>query len=196
MLACSSIAPLKAAVLTNNIVLTRYLFGDDAIYQVTQPGDKGLFALGITTNSPGHYTISSAGIAELYSVHSAYFGLEFTPSYVQGDVPLLNNSASPPWSFQVSLAIGQSVLLAYWDDRYDNFPNPSTFMIPDESDGYGWFRLVRTPTGLDILDSATAVGGGIVVGTYSQIPEPTIGSLLTMAGLTSLALRDKFRNRS
>jgi len=31
MLAGSPVAPLRASVLTNNIVLNRYLFGDDAI---------------------------------------------------------------------------------------------------------------------------------------------------------------------
>ena len=194
MLAIGAVSPLSAAVLTNNIVYGPK-FGSDAIYQVTQPGPNGLFALSVIINQPGQFTIGYSGIAELFSVHSASFGLEFTPSYVRSDAPLLNN-LNNPGSFQLSLGLGESVLLAYWDDYYGNFPNPSSFGIPDEYDGYGWFRLTRTLTGLKVLDSATAIGGGIVVGTYTQIPEPTIVKILALAVVGILALGRRLKQRS
>ena len=180
----SHFTSLRATVLTNNIGFNSIL-GFTVLKQVTQPGENGLFALSITTNQPGQYTFSYAGVAELYSVHAASFGLEFTPSFVRGSTPLLNNMDNPG-SFQLSLGVGQSVLLAYWDDLYGPFPNPSTFGVPDDYDGYGWFKLTRTLRGLTVSDSATAIGGGIVVGTYTQIPEPaSLGLVLpALFGLT------------
>lgn len=179
---------VKAAVLTNNIQIGSLSNFGQELFQVTQPGQNGLFALLISSNQPGQYTMSAWGIAELYSVHSAFSGLEFTPSYVRGSAPLLNNMNNPG-SFQFSLGIGQSILFAYWDDLYGPFPNPSAFMVPDEYDGYGWFQLTRTFRGLTVSGSATAVGGGIIVGTYTQIPEPSVATVFVLVAVGVLVWR-------
>lgn len=159
----------RAEVLPNNIRI--FPSNPPVTYElrhVVQPGFDHLFLISVFGNDP-QYTFGGGGIAEYYSVHSASFGLEFTPSYVLGDAPLMSNYSNP-FSFQLSLALGQSVLLAYWDDlRVIN----STLNAPDEKDTYGWFQLTRTQAGLIVSDSATALGRGIIVGTYTQIPEPS-----------------------
>jgi hypothetical protein len=188
----SAFTSLRAAVLTNNIVIDSS-WGFTLLSQVTQPagpgGGHGSFAIYVTDVGPGQYLFSYAGIAELYSVHNASFGQEFTPAYVLTNTPLLHN-LNNPGSFEISLLLGQSILLSYWDDYYDNYSGlgNSTPGIPDPYDGYGWFRLSRTPAGLIVSDSATAVGGGIVVGTYTQVPEPSVMTLF-LAGFGVLARR-------
>lgn len=125
----------------------------------------------------GQYRLDYYGIAEAYSVHAASAGLTFTPAYVIGDTPLLNNNNNPG-EFQFSLNVGQSILLAYWDNALYQFgssqPGSPGAPGPDEFDAYGWFQLTRTVSGLAIADSATAIGRGIFVGTYNAVPEPTI----------------------
>ncbi len=134
----------------------------------------GFFVLNLATISAGNYRLSYYGIAELYSVHAASFGAAFTPAYVAGNAPLLNNN-NMPGSYQFSLGLGQSMLFGYWDDAVSGgSPLPGgTPNIPDSTDAYGWFRLTRQVSGVVIADSATAMGGGILAGTYTAVPEPT-----------------------
>lgn len=171
----------QGTIVPNNIV-----FGQPAapppgtyIMQSQYPGDAGgLFALSLTTVGVGQYQINYYGIAEAYSIHAASQGLAFTPAYVSGATPLLDNGGSNPGQYQFSLAVGQSLLLAYWDNAGYQFNSPQPGApgnpAPDNYDAYGWFRLTRHPlNGIVIADSATAMGGGIIVGTYTAVPEPS-----------------------
>jgi hypothetical protein len=186
----------QGTIVPNNIV-----FGQPAapppgtyIMQSQYPGDAGgLFALSLTTVGVGQYQINSYGIAEAYSVHTATQGLAFTPAYVSGAVPLLDNGGSNPGQYQFSLAVGQSLLLAYWDNAGYQFNSPQPGApgnpAPDNYDAYGWFRLTRHPlNGIVIADSATAMGGGIIVGTYTAVPEPT-SFVLGLLAAFGIALR-------
>lgn len=151
----------------------------------------GFFVLNLTTLSAGNYQLSYYGIAELYSVHAANSGAAITPAFVTGDTPLLNNN-NTPGSHQFSLGLGQSKLFAYWDDALSlGSPLPGgTHSVPDSTDAYGWFRLTRQGSGLVIADSATAMGGGILAGTYTAVPEPTSFALgLVGLGVGGLTLR-------
>ena len=60
--------------------------------------------------------------------------------------------------------LDQSKYFGYWDDRL----NGDT---PDRNDNYGWVLLTRTASGLVASSGATAIGGGIIVGTTTQVPE-------------------------
>jgi MYXO-CTERM domain-containing protein len=166
----------------------------DASYLVANayPGGPGggFFALSLTTIATGQYQLGYYGIAELYSVHAANSGMAFTPAYVAGDTPLLNNN-NTPGTYQFSLGLGQSMLFAYWDDAHYIFSQPPPGALPsapDVYDSYGWFRLTRQISGLVITDSATALGGGIIVGTYNAVPEPTSFALGLLAAF-GIALR-------
>ena len=170
--------------------LARCLRAPTYLTQIRYPGNSGgLFAISVNTIGVGEYRFQYYGIAELYSVHAATFGLAFTPAYVIGDTPLLNNNNNPG-QFTVSLAEGESRLFAYWDDAsYYPLPGPGISNVPDVYDAYGWFRLTRSVSGLEISDSATAMGGGIRVGTYIAVPEPSCFALCSVALLGLLALR-------
>ena len=55
---------------------------------------------------------------------------------------------------------------------------------------FGWALFQNTPTGLQLLDSAVAYGSqGIVVGTMTAVPEPSITALFLCGGLASFFVR-------
>lgn len=182
--------PLTAtgqAVVSGNIIFSQPGAAPPGTYfmQSAYPGDAGgLFALQVTTLGVGQYRFNYYGIAELYSVHSASLGLAFTPDYVSGDTPLLNNNNNPG-QFDISLTLGQSMYFAYWDNALylPNSPQPGAPGLPgpDAYDAYGWFRLTRQGAGLAISGSATAMGGGIIVGTTTVVPEPASLALCSVA---------------
>lgn len=176
--------PAQGTVFPHNVVL-RPAFGampfGTYLTHIQYPGNAGLFAVSVSTSGDGQYRFQAYGIAELYSLHAASLNLAFTPAYVNADTPLLNNLGNQ--LFTMSLYEGESRLFAYWDDAYYSiFPGPrGTIGVPDAYDAYGWFRLTRSASGLEISDSATAIGGGIRVGTYTGIPEPTCFELCSVA---------------
>ena len=153
------------------------------------PGDAGgFFVLSLTTIAVGQYQLGYYGIAEAYSVHAATQGLSLTPAYVSTNAPLLSNF-NTPGQYQFSLAVGQSMLFGYWDNAIYQLGSPMPGApgnpAPDIYDAYGWFRLTRTVSGIVISDSATALGGGIIAGTY--VPEPT-GAAMLITGTLVIGL--------
>jgi hypothetical protein len=177
--------PAQGTVVAHNLeILSQFPNAPPGTYISQKAG--GFFVLSVNNILPEQYQFRYYGIAELYSVHSASLNLAFTPAYVIGDTPLLNNNDNPG-EFTISLAEGESRLFAYWDDAY--FFQPGIHNVPDVYDKYGWFRLTRTASGLEISDSATAFGGGIRVGTYTAIPEPSCLALCSVALLGLLARR-------
>ncbi len=193
LLAGSSNGFSQGTVVTGSIIFSQPPAAPPGtyLYANAYPGgpNGGFFVLSLTTIGTGNYQLDYYGIAELYSVHAASSGMAFTPAYVAGDTPLLNNN-NMPGSYQFSLGLGQSKLFAYWDDAlYFSSPPPSGAVHGgvDPYDAYGWFRLTRQGSGLVIADSATAMGGGIIAGTYTAVPEPSSAALLvavvTMIGI-------------
>jgi len=157
------------------------------LYSTAYPAGEnaGFFVLSLTTTGVGQYQMGYYGIAELYSVHAATTGMALTPNYVAGATPLLSNNNNPG-SYSFSLGVGQSMLFAYWDDAL--WVPEATHGVPDIYDAYGWFRLTRQVSGLVIADSATALGGGIIAGTYTAVPEPT-SLAIGLVGVVGLILR-------
>ena len=143
--------------------------------------------------------IGAINIAELYSLFVVAEGTAFDAAYVSGHSAVVNNSGTlPPFTLPYE---GQAVLFAYWDDRAA-FGGTGAWGEVDGSDLFGWMRIAFS-TGTDpqtqqtivqwtLLDSATAKGGGIVAGTYTQIPEPAAASLLL--GLAAFVTTNRRRS--
>lgn len=183
--------PLSAAgqgtVVSGNIIFSQPAAAPPGTYlmQLAYPGDAGgLFAVGVTTLAVGQYRFNYYGIAETYSIHAATAGLAFTPAYVLGDTPLLRNDNNPG-QFDITMTLGQSMFFAYWDNALympnSTQPGAPGSPSPDGHDAYGWFRLTRQGAGLVISGSATAMGGGIIVGSAVAIPEPPSVALYSVA---------------
>src|SRR4029434_3289344 len=154
----------NASVIFNDATISSGPFGYQLTLTQSIPSGMGLFAIGIQDLGGGDYRFSYSGIAEYYSLHNAILGLAFTPAYVNADVPLVSNDGSDPRAAVLNFSPNESKYLAYWDDR--TFNN-----APDPNDNYGWVRVTRTGSALIASESVTAIGGGIRVGTSTQIPE-------------------------
>ena len=134
--------------------------------------NAGTLGISITDAGGGDYNFDAYYIAYEYGLYSAYLGMEFTPSYAEMQTPLVSNSGRGPSLSVQTFSLNETKYFAYWTD--------TDWSPPDDQDYYGWVGLTYTGTELVISDSATAVGGGIIVGTYTQIPEPSSVLLLSM----------------
>ncbi len=148
-------------------------------------GRNGLFAIQTKSNSPSQYTFSYAGIAEEYALYSVGPGISVDPSFATSTIPLVSNNGIDPGSSVQTFSLGQSRYFAYWDDRF--YDSHIEYGIPDITDYYGWALITRTASGLQVSSSATALGGGIIAGTLTQIPEPSAG-MLSLLGLAFVAI--------
>jgi MYXO-CTERM domain-containing protein len=177
----SCVVLLNAAVILNDAGIEDF-FGEDALV-LTQsiPPGQGLFAITIMDQGAGDFLFAFGGIAEEYALFDAVAGLDLLPGLVSLTTPLVSNNGSDPGSALVNFALGETKYFGYWDDR--------TFEgTPDAGDNYGWVRLTREAGGLVVSEGATAVGGGIRVGTAMQIPEPSRG-LLALIGFGAVVVR-------
>jgi hypothetical protein len=166
---------VEAVVIANDAAIVDNLpdVGSGTFLVLTQSTlSGGRVANSITNQGSGNYLFQYLGIAEAYSFFQVTNNLEFTPSYVSSHTPFFTN-INNPGSGTLNLALNQSTLLAYWDDR-----TVAGGFVPNSQDNYGWVRLTRTASGLVVSDSATAIGEGIIVGTLTQIPEPSSNALL------------------
>jgi hypothetical protein len=144
----------------------------------------GTLGIDITGEGGGSYTFSYGYIAYEYALYAAYPGMEFTASYADTHTHLLSNASAPVSSLQ-TFSLNETKYFAYWED---GFPGGVEDEI-DDADDYGWVSLTYTGSGLVIADSATATGGGIIAGTYTQIPEPATILLLGLGGIGAWLLR-------
>ncbi|MFO1513395.1 MAG: hypothetical protein U1F83_10860 [Verrucomicrobiota bacterium] len=144
----------------------------------------GLFAIQISSNSPSQYTFSYWGIAELYALYDVNPGVTIDPAFAAAMPPLVSNNCVDSGSSVQTFSLGQSRYYAYWDDRF--YDSGIAYGIPDVTDNYGWVQITRTVSGLRVSSSATAIGGGIIAGTFTQVPEPT-AVFLALLGLVSLS---------
>lgn len=146
------------------------------------PAGEGLCAVFLTTvetsRGAGLATrISYAGIAEEYRFYHVEPGVRFDVEYVRTQVASVGNNGEYG-GYDLAYEAGQEVWLAFWDDR-SIWSGQGAAGVPDGVDLYGWLKLGvsleagETPRlSWRVLESATARGGGIVVGTLTQIPEP------------------------
>ncbi len=173
------------------------IFNDAAIRQGTQSGTfltltnsinpsegrGGLFAIGISSVGGGQFMLTSWGIAEVYSLFAITAGTVIDSSFVASNTALVSNNGISPGSSVQLFLFGQPRLFGYWDDR--PLGGNGT---PDINDNYGWVSITGTSlTGLEVSASATAIGGGIIAGTTTPVPEPSsVILLVTGAGLLFL----------
>lgn len=170
-------------IIVNDATITN-LGPYDYCFTLTQsvsPGG-GLFAVSITNQGSGTYELQYAGIAEEYALFTATSGEMFTPSFVQTNTPFVSNNGNDPGSGVLTFDLDESKYLAYWDDRTFG-SNESGYRIPNASDNYGWAILYWDGIELSVTESATALGGGIIVGTTTQIPEPSTCWIAVIGGL-------------
>ena len=149
------------------------------------PPGQGLFAISIIAAGNNDFEFNYSGIAEYYALYAAVSGTALTPAYAQNTTPLVANYAPGPFSSTINIPVDSSIFLGYWDDR-------DLEDVPSANDSYGWIELMNTTDGLTIWDGATAIGGGIYVGTYSQIPEPST-LILMCTGAASLVWKRRRR---
>lgn len=184
---------LQAAVILNDaVVADRPLQGVPDGFQylrlTTSTLSGGLVENRITNLGGGSFRFDYFGIAEHYAFFQVVGGTSFNPAYVLANTPFFANNAMPGFG-TLTLSEGNSVLLAYWDDRM-----PPLNAGVETSDNFGWVRLTRTASGLVASESATAIGGGIIVGTTIQIPEPSSGMLI-LGSLSAALLGIRVRPR-
>lgn len=171
---------LNADVIVHDAKLILY---SDPEYILTTTNFGGGLAVGINNLGMGNYQFSDFLAGPAYSLFPSSSGQEFTPLQAGGAGALV-----PGISTQL-FSLNETKYYAYWEQAYAYEPAPG----PISADNYGWVSLTRTPSGLVITDSATAIGGGIIVGTYTQIPEPATVLLFGLGGIGAWLLR---RNRA
>ena len=162
----------------------------DYILHLTQsiPLGQGLFAIAIDNIGNNDFKFNYWSIAEYYSLHSVTYGAAFTPNYVINDPSPVVWTVGAIIGETLNIPMDESVFLGYWDDRaaFDG--------IPTDNDNYGWVELQNTLSGLTLVGGATAIGGGIYAGTYTQIPEPSTIALIC-AGATAVLLRNRRKQK-
>jgi len=172
------------------------IFGSGQYLTLTNSlqGRSGLFAIQITSTSPSQFTFSYAGIAELYALYDVTPGAAIDPSFAATTAPLVSNSGVDHGSSLQTIPFGQSRYYAYWDDRF--YDSHVAYGIPDITDYYGWVQITHTVSGLQVglqvSSSATALGGGIIAGTLTQIPEPPAGALFLLGLISSWFVHRRF----
>ena len=171
----------ESQVILNDAVLGPSLFpGTDANFRlaISNQQQGGLLSFEFTEQGNGDVSVQFAGIAELIAIFEIGFMEDFDFEFTQNNIPLsINNNTFNNGIFNVME--GDSVFLAYFDDLAP---------VPTDSN-FGWAEITRTNGQLEIVGSATAVGGGIVVGTAVQLPEPSSFLSLTILATGCLARR-------
>ena len=191
LFAALALSPLKADafIIVDDAALTSGWMSDYILrLTLSIPLGDGNFEIWINDNGNGDYEFGYSGIAEYYALYEAVSGTAVTPSYAQNTTPLVANYSSGPFSSTINIPIDESIFLGYWDDRNVHSG------IPSADDNYGWLELQNTAGGLTIVDGATAVGGGIYAGTYTQIPEPSTIALMC-SGAVAVLLRNRKRQK-
>jgi len=194
-LACHTLFtnPGEGAVIRGDAIIVPDSSGFFGDYQLglsqSIPSGGGLFGIGIRDMGSGNFQFEAFAIAEAYSLHRATQGESFSPLQAQTTPAVADNFSHPGPGLEestVTIPINESVFLSYWDDR-------SGDDVPTSNDNYGWVEIKNTILGLVAVDSATAIGGGIIVGSAIQIPEPQTLLLVLAGSVTLLARRRRTR---
>jgi hypothetical protein len=156
--------------------------GDHFFLTQTAPPGNGMFLYQVTSQIPHNFTFSDMGIAEPNRLFLSEFGDRFDVLYLQSH-PSFATNWNNHGAGTFTLLPGESRYLAYWDLRFFS-----------DNDLFGWAHLTNIDGQLVVAASATAVGGGIVVGTLERIPEPSTGGILASA-VVAATLRRSRRNR-
>lgn len=180
----------SATVIVNDAAIVPFPGGPpDQLLTLTQsiPVGQGMFAFRIAFLGSDQFRFTGVGAAEVSSLFAVNAGDALDPAFALSHTPLATNAVGGPNNNVLVFAPGQSILIGYWDDR--NAFNG----VPDANDNYGWVNITRTGTLLGASSSATAIGGGIIVGTTMQIPEPASVLLLACGMGLLIFFRRAFR---
>lgn len=169
----------QAATLVNNVEI--YPYSDFSLplgsFAISYHGfPEAVFA----PISSSIYSFSYWGIAEEFAFYDVSLGVLIDPSYTKLASRLVSNAGNP-FASNFNLALNQSKYLGYWADM--------DYGATTANDYYGWVRVTRTAAGLVASASATSVGKGIVVGSFEEIPEPSVSVLVLSAMAISLRRR-------
>jgi hypothetical protein len=100
-------------------------------------------------------------------------GTEFTADYLATHTSIFESSPAP-----ITIGFGQSLYLAIY--------TPQFMGNPDEQ--FSWVRIRNNLSSIGLAEEATSVGGGgIIVGTTTEIPEP--GTMLLGTGFMAIVFR-------
>jgi hypothetical protein len=174
-----------AVILDDAVIVPLFGSGNYLTLSKSIPLGQGFFAIGIANTSPSEFLFSYAGIAEYSKLFEVASGTRFDPAFVLQNGPIVSNDNNPGSNTQ-TFALNQSKYFAYWDDRLNG-------NAPDINDNYGWVLLTRSDSGLVASSGATAIGGGIIVGTTTQVPEPAAITIMAFGALW-ISMRRAFRN--
>ena len=159
---------LTCPTLNADVVIGAAEFYDDWQLGTMLATKTGALTVIVDDQGGGSYEFSTGLIGMAYRLFSSSYGLEFIPVQASDS----QNRLVPGTSVQ-TFSLNETKYYAYWEDVF------GTLDDPDSADNYGWVSLTYTGSDLEITDSSTALGGGIIVGTYTQIPEPSSVLLLT-----------------
>lgn len=166
-----------STVISNDAVL-RGPIGNRYSLELTQSIQLrgfGLFQIIIqpSQTDPSLFEFNSVGIAELMALYVAPFGTEMNAAFVSTHTPLTGNTLTSPHPGSASIPENSSRYFAYWD---------GTVPPAVDTDNYGWILISNQAGVLSAESGATAVRSGIIVGTTTQIPEPSSLLLASLAG--------------
>ncbi|MDQ6632568.1 MAG: PEP-CTERM sorting domain-containing protein [Verrucomicrobiota bacterium] len=171
---CVSHLTAQSTLITGDVAITPYPSGTNSQMTLTKSIDSsqgrfGLFSIQIERKSTSQFLFSYAGVAEEYALFAVNSGVVIDAAYITSTTPIVSNNGRDPGSSLETFFLNQSRYFGYWDQRGFH-----------PEDNYGWALITRTGSGLQVSSSATALGGGIVVGTLTQVPEPTSIILLSL----------------
>ncbi len=167
-------AEAQAVTLINNVKIEPAGVSQPGSYTIDYHGfQEALF----TPVSSSTYLFSYMGIAEGFAFYNVNFGDLISPSFTEQTAPLLSNFNGGPFSANFVIAVNEDRYLGYYANGINY---------------YGWVHIRNTPAGLIALESATSVGNGILVGSFTEIPEPSV-SALGIPALASLTRRKRVR---
>ncbi len=183
------VIPARATIFINDAVM-----GPDPVYfddpswtaitlqSISGTPGAGLFFIQIQTLSPTLFSLNCGGIAEAYSLYATTVGSSFDATAAASTTPIISNVSQ--FTDYLTLPLNQSKYFAYWNE---NLAAPIA-SFPTPADNYGWLEVTNTANGLVLNSSVTAQGGGIVVGTTTQVPEPA-SAMLMLLGAAGIAIR-------
>ena len=182
--------PLAAVVIVDSAVLAPpVVFGDYQLRIKPAAGDSTYALVDIDTLNSTTFKIVNYAIAEEFRLYLAPAGTRLDPAFASAEPPFFTNAVFATPTF--SVPIGQKLIISYWDDQTYL---PPEIIPPNSLDNFGWLELQNNSGNLVIVRSATALGGGIIVGTLTQVPEPTSGCLV-MSCTVAVLLRRLRRKR-